>query len=124
MIYNNNKEGAKKEPQSGTAEELSILRDFLISTSTSSFPNVPSKSSSPNDPSKVPDQGVVAFLHLLTSLLPAEPSSYPCLEFTVTSAIPLGAGRSSNSTIDIKATNAKVAMSGSFIAILSLTSNH
>ena len=130
------------------------MRDFLISTSPndtpsksspndpnrSSSPNVPRKSSSPNDPSKAPndpsktssspndpskapDQGVVAFLHLLTSLLPAEPS-YPCLEFTVTSAIPLGAGRSSNSIIDFKAMNAKVAMSESFIANLSLTSKH
>jgi len=78
-----------KEPQSASPEELSILRDFLTSTSSS-------------DSSKAPDQGVVAFLHLLTSLLPtSNPPSYPCLEFTVTSAIPLGAGLGSSAALSV-----------------------
>ena len=73
-------EKGAKEPRSGSAEELSILRDFLTSSSA--------------DSSKAPDQGVVAFLHLLTSVLPGGgETSYPPLEFTVTSAIPLGAGQ-------------------------------
>ena len=64
------------EPKSSSPEDLAILRDFLASSSP--------------DPLKAPDQGVVAFLHLLTSL---QPASHPPLEFTVTSAIPLGAGK-------------------------------
>ena len=76
---NKNKGISAKEAQSATAEELDILRDFLTSSSA--------------DPSASPDHGVVAFLHLLTSLLPSQPS-YPPLQFTVTSAIPLGAGPS------------------------------
>ena len=64
------------EPKSSSPEDLAILRDFLASSSP--------------DPVKAPDQGVVAFLHLLTSL---QPASHPPLEFTVTSAIPLGAGQ-------------------------------
>ena len=78
---------AANEPQSASPEELAILRDFLI---TSSSPD--STKALDQDSSKAPDQGVVAFLHLLTFLLPADPSSFPLLEFTVTSAIPLGAG--------------------------------
>jgi len=81
-------EKGAKEPRSGSAEELSILRDFLTSSSA--------------DSSKAPDQGVVAFLHLLTSVLPGggEPS-YPPLEFTVTSAIPLGAGLGSSAALSV-----------------------
>ena len=75
---NKDKGIAAKEAQSATPEELDILRDFLTSSSA--------------DPSASPDHGVVAFLHLLTSLQPADPS-HPPLEFTVTSAIPLGAGQ-------------------------------
>lgn len=77
-----------KEPQSASPEELSILRDFLNTSSSS-------------DPSQAPDQGVVAFLHLLTSLLPADQSSFPLLEFTVTSAIPLGAGLGSSAALSV-----------------------
>ena len=76
---NKDKGISAKEAQSATPEELDILRDFLTSSSA--------------DPSASPDHGVVAFLHLLTSLLPSQPS-YPPLQFTVTSAIPLGAGPS------------------------------
>ena len=81
------------EPKSSSPEDLAILRDFLASSSP--------------DPLKAPDQGVVAFLHLLTSLQPADPS-HPPLEFTVTSAIPLGAGQWNDRWVLAKPHNAKV----------------
>ena len=79
------------EPKSSSPEDLAILRDFLASSSP--------------DPLKAPDQGVVAFLHLLTSL---QPASHPPLEFTVTSAIPLGAGQWNDRWVLAKPHNAKV----------------
>jgi len=84
-----------KEPESASPEELSILRDFLNSSSSSGSSKATDQGSS-----KAPDQGVVAFLHLLTSLLPAD-SSFPLLEFTVTSAIPLGAGLGSSAALSV-----------------------
>jgi len=83
---NKDKGISAKQAQSATPEELDILRDFLTSSSA--------------DPSASPDHGVVAFLHLLTSLLPSQPS-YPPLQFTVTSAIPLGAGLGSSAALSV-----------------------
>ena len=59
-------------PQPASPETLAIIRDFLSSASSTT------------------ELGVVAFLHLFLSLPPS--ASLPPLSFTLSSAIPLGAG--------------------------------